>query len=141
MKFFGATRRRSVIRPGSSLDSEDLEKKEQELQKRLKVTKIPVKEILGRNYKPKRRHKAPPSHIRQRIVQTQCLAYSSLPFCELQIVPEMPIPAIVAKRQLEKPSQSVKQDVTRFKPMHRSRRDGSVFQGNAFARRQSLMRR
>lgn len=129
-------RRRSTYPGIFSKDTTD-----QEFHERLQSLKIPIKEILGKNYKAKKRHKTPPTNIKQKMVQTQCVAYASLPYSELQVIPDIPTPTVVAKRHLEKPLQIFKQDTARLKPGFRNRREGSVFQNGAFTRRQSILKR
>ena len=139
IKFLGMSRRRST-HPGllcSNLGKGNQE--EQELQRRLRALRIPVKDILGKNYKPRKRHKTPPTNIKQKMIQNQCVAYASLPYSELRKIPEIPVPAVLAKRQLERPVNALKQESLRSKG-HRNWREGSVFQSSVFARRQSMRR-
>ncbi|XP_077864869.1 WD repeat-containing protein on Y chromosome-like [Saccoglossus kowalevskii] len=51
--------------------------------------------ILGKSYKPKTRHKMPPVLPEIRTNQTQVSVYSSLPFSELDEIPEAKLPAVI----------------------------------------------
>lgn len=111
-----------------------LEQGDPELQSRLESLKIPLKNVLGKNYLPKKRHKAQPTEIKQKIIQNQCVAYSSLPYSELEKLPDYPMPAVLAKRHHEK------QDTAKNRGS-RNRRDESDLQATALGKRLSCMPR
>lgn len=139
MKFSGSCRRRSThpalialnLGSGSS-DSDQVE-----FQKRLLTLKAPQTDILGKNYTPKNRHKIPPTNIKQKMVQNQCIVYASLPYSDLLAVKEQSIPPILAKKQWEKSASNAKSEHVKFKHPNRMQRERS---GIALSRGQSVVR-
>ena len=74
------------------------------------ILDISLHQILGKNYQPKQRHRMPPV-IKPKINHLQCVAFSSLPFKELELIeePQMPhvlIQALAAKQQQNNRSSS-----------------------------------
>ena len=72
------------------------------------ILDISLHEILGKNYQPKQRHRMPPV-IKPKINNLQCVAFSSLPFKELDHIdePKMPqvlVQALAAKQQQNRSS-------------------------------------
>ena len=115
----------------------DVELEEPELFSYLRALKSRAKDVLGKEYKPKKRRKVKAIEIKQKIIQNQCIAYSSLPYCELGKIPEYPLPEVLAKRQVEKHVNPLKQDVTRGKGFRR--REESDLQGLPLYRRYSFI--
>eukprot|EP00794_Sanderia_malayensis_P007564 gene7564-8402_t len=155
MRFLTTTGRRNSTFPQISksggkaaieASKESLE--EEQMQKGLKsaiAMQVHQKDILGKNYTPKNRHKIPPANVRQRMVQNQCVVYASLPCTRLREIKEPDVPQVVlAKRMWLKSTTNVNNNpnTTRHARlmMHRFRREGSVSQNNAFARRTSMLR-
>ena len=143
IRFLGVNSPRHSASARSARDSDlsfVLEKDGPELQDRLEALKIPLKDVLGKNYKPKKRHKVQPVEVKQRMVQNQCIAYSSLPYSDLEKIPECPVPAALTRRQTEKQLHATKQDTPRQKGC-RNRREETDFQGTPLMKRHSLMPR
>jgi len=57
---------------------------------------ISLHEVLGKNYKPKQRHRMPPV-IKPRINNLQCVAFSALPFKELEQIEEHKMPVVLVE--------------------------------------------
>lgn len=72
------------------------------------VLDISLTNILGKNYKAKQRHRMTPD-IKPKVNNLQCVAFSSLPFTELEPIaePKMPLvltQALAARQQQQRPS-------------------------------------
>jgi len=63
---------------------------------RPQVLDISLTNILGKNYKAKQRHKIPPN-VKPKIKNLQCVAFSSLPFIELDPIVEPKMPQVLAQ--------------------------------------------
>ena len=80
------------------------------------ICDISLHDILGKNYQPKQRHRMPPV-IKPKINHLQCVAFSSLPFKELELpeepkMPQVLVQALAAKQQqnrLSSPSEAQNQ--------------------------------
>ena len=57
------------------------------------ILNISLTNILGKNYKAKQRHRLQPS-IKPKIKNLQCVAFSSLPFSELEPIRETKMPSL-----------------------------------------------
>ena len=70
---------------------------------------ISLHNILGKNYQPKQRHRMPPT-VKPKINNLQCVAFSSLPFIELEPIVEPKMPQVLtqalAARQQQQRSNS-----------------------------------
>ena len=58
------------------------------------VLNISLTNILGKNYKPKQRHRMAPN-VKPQINHSQCIAFSALPFSELEPIEEPKMPAVL----------------------------------------------
>ncbi len=131
MRFLGMGRRRSTHPAimnvlGAETDAVAIERAEQELQRKLHTLHIPLKDILGKNYTPKHRHKMPPSNIKQKIIQNQCVVYAALPCSKLLAVKEQQMPPVLTKKLWQKSATNAKHDNPRPR-FQRYRRASSVY--------------
>ncbi len=139
IRFLGMSRRRSthpaiMNAGGTEIDTTEIQRVEEEIQRKLNTLNIPMKDILGKNYQPKQRHKIPPSNIKQKMIQNQCVVYASLPYTNLREIKEPKMPPVLTKRLWQKSNSNVKGDAMRPRHLHRTRRE------SAFARRMSVYR-
>ncbi|XP_066922655.1 cilia- and flagella-associated protein 337-like [Clytia hemisphaerica] len=76
---------------------------------RHQILDIPIHEVLGKNYKPKQRHRMPPI-IKPKINNLQCVAFSSLPFKELEHIEEPKMPQVLVHAMAARQQQQQQQN-------------------------------
>ena len=64
-----------------------------------------ILDILGKNYKPKQRHRMAPD-IKPTINNLQCVAFSSLPFSELAVIEEAKMPTVLVQAMAARQQQA-----------------------------------
>ena len=97
-----------AVKSGEENANDEIDDETAEL-KRPQVLDISLHNILGKNYQPKQRHRMPPT-VKPKINNLQCVAFSSLPFIELEPIVEPKMPQVLtqalAARQQQQRSNS-----------------------------------
>lgn len=95
---------------------------------RPEVLDISLTNILGKNYRSKQRHKLPPC-IKPKIKNLQCVAFSALPFSELERIHELKMPPVLTAHhqpnRTSTPNQSIETGGARLRTL-RTQKTGKV---------------